>query len=134
MNVGKTLFAQCVGVRAVDQLLAHRAALLGQLECGTFSCAEQFRAMAFAQLTWRESLRGIEVSLSANAPNSMRWVVGALAASRSTPTAVCMAMSWRNATTAFARFCIRGTEESRLNRAAAAALTPQTAPTARSAA
>jgi hypothetical protein len=33
----------------------------------TFSCAEQFRAMAFAQLTWRESLRDIEISLSANA-------------------------------------------------------------------
>ncbi len=31
------------------------------------SCAEQFRAMAFAQLTWRESLRDIEASLSANA-------------------------------------------------------------------
>jgi Domain of unknown function (DUF4372) len=33
----------------------------------TLSCAEQFRAMAFAQLTWRESLRDIEVTLSANA-------------------------------------------------------------------
>ena len=33
----------------------------------TLSCAEQFRAMAFAQLTWRESLRDIEASLSANA-------------------------------------------------------------------
>jgi transposase len=33
----------------------------------TFSCAEQFRAMAFAQLTWRESLRDIQVSLWANA-------------------------------------------------------------------
>ena len=32
----------------------------------TLSCAEQFRAMAFAQLTWRESLRDIEASLSAN--------------------------------------------------------------------
>ena len=31
------------------------------------SRAEQFRAMAFAQLTWRESLRDIEASLSANA-------------------------------------------------------------------
>src|SRR5690606_25830956 len=29
------------------------------------SCAEQFRAMAFAQLTYRESLRDIEASLSA---------------------------------------------------------------------
>ena len=33
----------------------------------TLSCAEQFRAMAFAQLTWRESLRDIEATLSANA-------------------------------------------------------------------
>ena len=32
------------------------------------SCAEQFRVMAFAQLTYRESLRDIEVSLSAQAP------------------------------------------------------------------
>jgi hypothetical protein len=30
------------------------------------SCAEQFRAMGFAQLTWRESLRDIEVCLHAN--------------------------------------------------------------------
>ena len=29
-------------------------------------CAEQFHAMAFAQLTWRESLRDVEASLSAN--------------------------------------------------------------------
>jgi hypothetical protein len=33
----------------------------------TLSCAEQFRAMAFAQMTWRESLRVIKASLSANA-------------------------------------------------------------------
>ena len=31
------------------------------------SCAEQFCVMAFAQLTWRESLRDIEVTLGANA-------------------------------------------------------------------
>jgi len=42
-----------------------------QRHCGnagarSLSCTEQFRAMAFAQLTWRESLRDIEVSLSAN--------------------------------------------------------------------
>ena len=33
----------------------------------TLTCAEQFHAMPFAQLTWRESLRDIEVSLGANA-------------------------------------------------------------------
>ena len=31
------------------------------------SCVEQFRVMAFVQLTWRESLRDIEVTLGANA-------------------------------------------------------------------
>jgi|GEM_PF-6367845 len=31
------------------------------------SCAERFCAMPFAQLTWRESLRNTEASLSANA-------------------------------------------------------------------
>ena len=31
------------------------------------NCAEQFRVMAFAQLTWRESLRDIEATLGANA-------------------------------------------------------------------
>ena len=33
----------------------------------TLSCAEQFRVMAFAQLTYRESLRDIEVCLAAQA-------------------------------------------------------------------
>jgi len=32
----------------------------------TLSCADLFRVMAFAQLTWRESLRDIEVCLAAN--------------------------------------------------------------------
>ena len=38
------------------------------------SCAEQFRVMAFAQLTWRESLRDIEVTLGANA--TKRYAMG----------------------------------------------------------
>ena len=32
----------------------------------TLSCVDVFRVMAFAQLTWRESLRNIEVCLTAN--------------------------------------------------------------------
>jgi hypothetical protein len=31
------------------------------------NCAEQFRVLAFTQLTWRESLRDIEVTMGANA-------------------------------------------------------------------
>ena len=66
MNAGKTLFAQIMEfipwtsfARIVQR---HR----GNAGVRTLSCAEQFRAMAFAQLTWRESLRDIEASLSAN--------------------------------------------------------------------
>src|SRR5437868_9033935 len=37
----------------------------GDARVRTLCCAEQYRAMAFAQLTYRESLRDIEVCLSA---------------------------------------------------------------------
>jgi hypothetical protein len=39
----------------------------GNCRVRTFSCAEHYRVMAFAQLTYRESLRDIEASLSAQA-------------------------------------------------------------------
>src|SRR5467141_3076097 len=39
----------------------------GDWRVRTLSCAEQYRAMAFAQLTYRESLRDIETCLSAQA-------------------------------------------------------------------
>jgi hypothetical protein len=67
MNVGKTLFAQIMEFvpwtsfgRIVDRYG-------GNAGVRRMSCAEQFRVMAFAQLTWRESLRDIEVTLGANA-------------------------------------------------------------------
>jgi len=60
----------------------------------TLSCAEQFRAMAFAQLTWRESLRDIEVSLSANA--SKLYAMGFRAAvKRSTLADANESRDWR---------------------------------------
>ena len=39
----------------------------GDHDVQVLSCAEQFRVMAFAQLTYRESLRDIEVCLAAQA-------------------------------------------------------------------
>ena len=39
----------------------------GDSRVRTLSCGEQYRAMAFAQLTYRESLRDIEACLSAQA-------------------------------------------------------------------
>ena len=66
MDVGKTLFAQIMEFvpwtsfgRIVDRYS-------GNAGVRRMTCAEQFRVMAFAQLTWRESLRDIEVTLGAN--------------------------------------------------------------------
>jgi len=67
MLSGKTLFSQLMDFlpwtsfqRIVDRYRGdHRVRVL--------SCAEQFRVMAFAQLTFRESLRDIEACLSAQA-------------------------------------------------------------------
>ena len=66
MYVGKTLFAQVMEFipwTSFDRIVRRHG---GNAGVRSLSCAEQFRAMAFAQLTWRESLRDIEASLSAN--------------------------------------------------------------------
>jgi Domain of unknown function (DUF4372)/Transposase DDE domain len=67
MYLGKTLFAQVMDFlpwktfhRIVDRYD-------GDHRIRSLSCAEQFRVMAFAQLTYRESLRDIEACLSAQA-------------------------------------------------------------------
>jgi len=50
------------------------------------SCAEQFRVTAFAQLTWRESLRDNEVTLGANSNKQWDCVTGFAAPPGSMPT------------------------------------------------
>jgi len=67
VNVGKTLFAQIMEFVPWTSFtrIVHRYG--GNAGVRTLTCAEQLRAMAFAQLTWRESLRDIEASLAANA-------------------------------------------------------------------
>ncbi len=67
MNAGKTLFAQVMEFVPWTSFARIVQRYSGNAGTRTLSCAEQFRAMAFAQLTWRESLRDIEASLSANA-------------------------------------------------------------------
>jgi hypothetical protein len=66
MNVGKTLFAQVmeyVPWKTFGRIVDRHG---GDAGVRTLSCADLFRVMAFAQLTWRESLRDIEVCLTAN--------------------------------------------------------------------
>ena len=66
MNAGKTVFAQIVEFVPWTSFARIVQRHGGNSGVRTLSCAEQFRAMAFAQLTWRASLRDIEASLSAN--------------------------------------------------------------------
>ena len=66
MNVGKTLFAQVmefVPWKTFGRIVERHK---GDAGVRTLGCADLFRIMAFAQLTWRESLRDIEACLAAN--------------------------------------------------------------------
>jgi hypothetical protein len=67
MNVGKTLFAQMLEFLPWKTFHRIVARYGGDYRVRTLTCAEQFRCMAFAQLTYRESLRDIEACLSAHA-------------------------------------------------------------------
>ena len=66
MNVGKTLFAQVmefVPWKTFGRIVERHQ---GDAGVRTLDCADVFRIMAFAQITWRESLRDIEACLAAN--------------------------------------------------------------------
>jgi hypothetical protein len=94
VNSGKTLFAQIMEFVPWTSFarIVHRYG--GNAGVRTLSCAEQFRAMALAPLTWRESLRDIEVSLSANA--SKLYAMGFRAAvKRSTLADANESRDWR---------------------------------------
>jgi hypothetical protein len=64
VNTGKTLFAQLMEFVPWDTFRRTVARYGGDHRARTLSCAEQYRAMAFAQLTYRESLRDIETCLA----------------------------------------------------------------------
>jgi hypothetical protein len=64
MNNGKTLFAQLMDFLPWSTFTRIVARYGGDQRVRTLSCAEHYRAMAFAQLTYRESLRDIETCLS----------------------------------------------------------------------
>jgi hypothetical protein len=66
MNMGKTLFAQIMEFVPWTSFARIVARHGGDTRVRSLSCTEQFRAMAFAQLTYRESLRDIETCLLAN--------------------------------------------------------------------
>jgi len=65
MYSGKILFAQLMDFLPWSTFTRLVAKYDGDRGVRSFRCAEQFRVMAFAQLTYRESLRDIEACLSA---------------------------------------------------------------------
>jgi hypothetical protein len=65
MNFGRTVFAQLIEHLPHKEFHKCVARYRGDRYAKNFSCWDQYLAMAFAQLTYRESLRDIETCLGA---------------------------------------------------------------------
>jgi len=65
MNTGRTLFAQGMDGLPLHEFHTCVERYRGDHKVLSFSCLDQFLCMAFAQLTYRESLRDIEACLRA---------------------------------------------------------------------
>ena len=66
MNTGRTVFSQIMDLLPHWDFHNSIKRYQGNRKTQTFSCMDQFLCMAFAQLTYRESLRDIEVCLRGN--------------------------------------------------------------------
>lgn len=67
MYEGKLVFGQLIDHLPMHTFRRTVARYGGDHSVKSFTCQDQYRAMAFAQLTYRESLRDIEICLSAQA-------------------------------------------------------------------
>ncbi len=63
MNIGRTVFAQLMDFVSAYEFRQCVERYHGNYKIKSFSCWDQFLCMAFAQLTYRESLRDIEACL-----------------------------------------------------------------------
>ena len=63
MNSGKNIFSQLMDFLPLDEFRKCVNRYNGNHNTRTFSCLDQYLSMAFAHLTYRESLRDIEVCL-----------------------------------------------------------------------
>ena len=68
MNIGRTIFSQIMDFVPTDQFSQCVARYRGNHRVRRFTCRDQFLCMSFAQLTYRESLRDIEVCLRSVSP------------------------------------------------------------------
>jgi IS4 transposase len=66
MNSGRTIFAQLMDLLPLAEFCHSVDRYRGDYKVQSFSCLDQFLCLAFAQLTYRESLRDIETCLRAH--------------------------------------------------------------------
>jgi hypothetical protein len=94
MYAGKTLFAQIRDFLPWSTFHRIVARYGGDHRIRTYRCAEQFRILALAQMTYRESLRDIEACLSAQASKLYHMGING-AISRSTLADANESRDWR---------------------------------------
>lgn len=68
MHTGRLIFAQLMDLLPLPEFRHCVARYQGEYKVRGFSCLDQFLCLAFAQLTYRESLRDIETCLRAMQP------------------------------------------------------------------
>lgn len=66
MNTGRTIFAQVMDLLPLPEFRRCVDRYRGDYKVQSFSCLDQFLCLAFAQFTYRESLRDIETCLRAH--------------------------------------------------------------------
>lgn len=94
MNEGKSIFSQLIGFLPDREFRRCVARYDGDRYAKKLSCWQQFLAMAFAQLTYRESLRDIEACLGAVGPKLYHMGFGS-AVARSTLADANESRDWR---------------------------------------
>jgi hypothetical protein len=94
MNTGKLVFAQLTGAIHPEQFRRCVERYQGDYKVKSFSCWDQFLCMAFGQLTFRESLRDVEVCLRSRQDQLYHMGIGSLV-SHSTIADANQSRDWR---------------------------------------
>jgi Domain of unknown function (DUF4372)/Transposase DDE domain len=94
MNLGKLVFAQLMAHLPLTTFRRCVARYRGHFKVKSFSCLEHYLCMAFAQLTFRESLRDIEACLRAQSAKLYHMGIRS-AVSRSTLADANESRDWR---------------------------------------
>jgi hypothetical protein len=95
MNQGKLVFAQLTEHLPLTTFRRCVARYQGEFRVRAFSCLDQFLCMAFAQLTFRESLREIEACLRAHVVKLYHMGIRSKRISRSTLADANEVRDWR---------------------------------------